>query len=324
MTRPTGSGDRGPADYHRSVILIDEPRWPAHGTHFAHLVSDASHEELFDFAQVAGLHPRAFDHDHYDVAERRFDDLVVQGAVPAASTELVRRLKASGLRVPQRDRTPKVRWVLQRLRDAWAALLPGHPEIGDDLIARWTAPDRHYHDARHLWQVLTALDDLFERASSTPSRAVRLAAWFHDAVHDGRAGDDERASADLASELLTGHIPEDELTEIRRLVLLTASHDPEPGDHAGEALNDADLSILGQARGRYWVYSRDVRLDYAHVPDNDFSAGRSLVLDDLRSRHDLFRTAHGRDRWASKALENLSAERDALAAGPVWPLNPHA
>jgi len=28
------------------MILVDRPRWPAHGTRFAHLVSDTSFEEL--------------------------------------------------------------------------------------------------------------------------------------------------------------------------------------------------------------------------------------------------------------------------------------
>ena len=32
------------------MILVDKPLWPAHGRHFAHLVSDTSHQELHDFA----------------------------------------------------------------------------------------------------------------------------------------------------------------------------------------------------------------------------------------------------------------------------------
>ncbi|MGB4917365.1 MAG: DUF4031 domain-containing protein, partial [Propionicimonas sp.] len=71
------------------AILIDPPRWPAHGTHFSHLVSDASLAELHEFATAAGIPHRAFDHDHYDVPARRYDDLVAHGAVPVRETELV-------------------------------------------------------------------------------------------------------------------------------------------------------------------------------------------------------------------------------------------
>ena len=84
------------------AVLIDPPRWPAHGTRFSHLVSDHSLAELFEFADANDVPLRAFDHDHYDVAERRWDDLVAAGALPVEGTELVRRLVASGLRV----RTP--------------------------------------------------------------------------------------------------------------------------------------------------------------------------------------------------------------------------
>ena len=37
-----------------------------------------------------------------------------------------------------------------------------------------------------------------------------------------------------------------------------------PSAVPGALLSDADLSILGQVPGRYHVYVRDVRLDYAH------------------------------------------------------------
>ncbi len=80
------------------AILIDPPAWPAHGTVFSHLVSDASFEELHDFAAQAGLPSRAFDRDHYDVPVRRYDGLVELGAEPVRSKELVQRLIGSGLR----------------------------------------------------------------------------------------------------------------------------------------------------------------------------------------------------------------------------------
>ena len=42
------------------VILVDPPRWPAHGTVFCHLVSDASLDELHAFADDQGVPTRAF------------------------------------------------------------------------------------------------------------------------------------------------------------------------------------------------------------------------------------------------------------------------
>jgi hypothetical protein len=86
------------------TVLIDQPIWPAHGMLWAHIVSDASLDELHSFAAAAGIPPRAFDHDHYDVPESKWHDLVAQGAHPVGVRELVERLQASGLRVSQREK----------------------------------------------------------------------------------------------------------------------------------------------------------------------------------------------------------------------------
>ncbi|HMR48130.1 MAG TPA: DUF4031 domain-containing protein [Arachnia sp.] len=88
------------------AILIDPPVWPAHGTTFSHLVSDSSLEELHAFARAQGVHPRAFDLDHYDVPAQSYDALVAAGAQPVRARELVQRLIASGLRVRKHLRHP--------------------------------------------------------------------------------------------------------------------------------------------------------------------------------------------------------------------------
>lgn len=287
------------------AILIDPPRWPAHGTIWAHLVSDASLAELHAFAARAGIPHRGFDHDHYDVPASRYDDLVALGAEPLASGDLVRRLVASGLRVRPGDRTPKRAAAVAELRRRWELLLPDHPGLAHDLLSRWSAPGRHYHDPRHLLQCLNALDVLTE---GRPPRPAVLAAWFHDAVYDGVAGDDEEASARLAEQLLPDAVGAAEAAEVARLVRLTTLHDPDLADDAGCLLSDADLSILAVGEGRYHVYLRDVRLDYAHVPDQAFRAGRRAVVERLLATEPLFRTHRGFDLWEDAARANLTAE----------------
>lgn len=86
------------------TVLIDQPRWPAHDTLWSHLVSDSSLEELHEFAARMGIPRRGFDLDHYDVPERKYDELVAAGAEPVTMRQLVERLRDSGLRVTQRER----------------------------------------------------------------------------------------------------------------------------------------------------------------------------------------------------------------------------
>jgi hypothetical protein len=83
------------------TILIDDPRWPRErdGQRFAHLASDTSSAELHAF--VAGLDlPRRlpFHGDHYDVPAAWWDKVVAQGACVVTTRELVRRMRAAGLR----------------------------------------------------------------------------------------------------------------------------------------------------------------------------------------------------------------------------------
>jgi len=83
------------------TVLIDEAIWPAHGTVWAHLVSDSSLEELHSFARRAGIPERGFDHDHYDVPLERREAIIALGALPVSGRELLSRLQRSGLRVTQ-------------------------------------------------------------------------------------------------------------------------------------------------------------------------------------------------------------------------------
>ncbi len=171
------------------------------------------------------------------------------------------------------------------------------------LERAYSAPGRGYHDLRHLAEVLEHAADLVD--DGDPQReAVLLAAWFHDAVYDGRADDEER-SARLAEESLPGGPL---AAEVGRLVRLTATHRPADGDHAGAVLCDADLAILASGADRYADYVRGVRAEYPHVGDADFAAGRAAVLRDLLAKPTLFHTASARERWEERARSNVEAE----------------
>lgn len=290
------------------AVYIDPPLWPAHGTVFSHLISDASLTELHEFAARAGISERAFDVDHYDVPASRYDRLVELGACEVDAGSLVRILIASGLRVPARNRPDRIR---RSLLARWEQTLSNASHLGPDLLARWSEDHRRYHTPEHLLEVLEALDALFIEDDDADTRLhVRLAAWFHDAVYAGEAGADEENSAALAESLLHGLTGQP--AEVGRLVRLTASHAPEPGDRAGELLCDADLAVLGRPPAGYRRYVAAVRDEYRSVPQPDFTRGRAAVVERLLGLDPLYRTAEGQRRWAARAAENLSTELATL------------
>lgn len=299
------------------TVLIDPARWPAHGTVFSHLVSETSLEELHAFAAAAGISRRAFDGDHYDVPVERYRELVALGAEEVSGAELVRRLVASGLRIPAAQRPGKLDKILtQRFNRLFPGTSPLEREpVVADLLARWSEPHRHYHDRSHLLAVLKSVDVLMRHGEDCGrwTRSVKLAAWFHDAVYRGDpqrpAGQDEEDSAVLAESTLDGlGVPDAEIEQTARLVRMTATHDPDPADRAAAVLSDADLEVLGRGRGDYARYLAAVRADFAHVPDADFAAGRAAVVQSLLDLRPLYRTATGSRLWERSARRNLTAE----------------
>jgi hypothetical protein len=80
------------------AVLVDEARWRWRGRLWCHLVSDTSYIELHGFAESLGIPRRAFHGDHYDIPEDRRAEVVTAGALEVDSRELVRRLRAAGLR----------------------------------------------------------------------------------------------------------------------------------------------------------------------------------------------------------------------------------
>lgn len=292
------------------AILIDTPMWPAHGTVFAHLVSDTSLAELHAFAAAAEIPERAFDEDHYDVPERRHAELVALGARSVDGRTLARALIASGLRIPARERAKA---LSVPLAERWERLLPGHAALGRELVDRWSEPHRRYHTPAHLFAVLEALERIAETGEAP--RAVVLAGWFHDAVYAGAAGRDEEESAQLAeARLADAGLARGEVAEVARLVRVTAGHAPETDDGAGQLVCDADLAVLGREPAGYRRYAAQVREEYAHVPDEQFRAGRARVLEHLLALDPLFHTARAQELWLEPARANLRAELAELLA----------
>lgn len=180
-----------------------------------------------------------------------------------------------------------------------------------DLVARYAEPARHYHVLGHVAEVLDAVAAV-EHLAADPT-AVRLAAWYHDAVYDPRAAGNEEASADLVADVLPGlGVPADVVAEVRRLVLLTAGHDVAEGDPDGAVLADADLAVLGAPADRYARYRADVRAEWAWLPEDRWREGRAAVLRSFLERPRIYRTAPVAAEREARARANLAAEVAAL------------
>jgi predicted metal-dependent HD superfamily phosphohydrolase len=200
--------------------------------------------------------------------------------------------------------------------EGWAALAGDSPISRTEwaaVVGAWSEPHRRYHDLAHLAAVLGIVDQL--AAAAADPAAVRLAAWYHDVAYDPQRTDNEEVSAGRARIGLLGLVDDATLAEVERLVLLTAGHDPEPDDANGAVLCDADLAVLASPPAAYVGYASAVREEYAHLSDEQFTAGRIAVLEHLLALPALFRTQLAQE-WTAPARANLAAELSLLRARP--------
>src|SRR5947207_3018322 len=114
------------------------------------------------------------------------------------------------------------------MQQAWARLMEQYRVSADDAVPvfqtfaqAYGSPDRHYHNFEHLDEMFRIVGRV--AAITDDLRAVQLAIWFHDAVYDSRAKDNEARSAELAITLLGPiGVPQSELQRVTRLILGTA------------------------------------------------------------------------------------------------------
>jgi len=191
--------------------------------------------------------------------------------------------------------------------------------LKSELAALYQAADRHYHGLAHI-EAMLALAAEYRNLLDDPE-VVEAAIWFHDAVYDSRAKDNEAKSAELAEKRLAGRVNPHRLARIAAMINATATHQLPPLRDEN-ALNDAallldmDLAILGAGPAIFDAYEKAVRLEYGWVEEPMWRAGRAAVLKSFLARPRIFNTQIFRDRFEARARENLDRSLRALQSQP--------
>ncbi len=187
-----------------------------------------------------------------------------------------------------------------------------------ELTERYRGADRHYHGLSHIEALLRLLDEC--RAALADPEAVAAAIWFHDAIYDSRAGDNEERSAALARDRLAGRADPDRLSRIVAMIEATATHVAPVLEDPGATLDaalflDMDLAILGAPPAEYDRYEAAVRREFGWLGDSAWRGGRTAALRSFLDRERIFHTdAFGR-RFEAQARSNISRSLASLRAG---------
>ncbi len=184
-------------------------------------------------------------------------------------------------------------------------------ELFHRLLACYREPQRVYHTLEHLGECLTQLEPVLPMAQQPGE--VEAALWFHDAVYALDRHDNELRSALWARQtLLAAGAAQAPADRVHGLVMAT-QHATAPVAPDAQLLVDVDLAILGASAERFDVYERQVRQEYAQVPEAAFRTRRRTLLSAFLARPRLYHTAYFFSLLEEAARENLRRSVARLA-----------
>jgi len=195
----------------------------------------------------------------------------------------------------------------ERWLNLWVAIgASGDPlACYEQLKAAYSERHRYYHNQQHIAECLSEFDGVRDLVSN--QQQVEMALWFHDAVYNPKAPDNEEKSAALAQEALGRvNVSRAAIERVRQLIMVTKTHEAN-GDSDAGILIDIDLAILGQGERRFDEYEHQIRQEYAWVPEKVYRTERAKILRSFLARTRIFTTEWFHRKYEDAARRNLEA-----------------
>ncbi len=205
---------------------------------------------------------------------------------------------------------------LSMLEEEWNRFFERNNAKGDpcrffNLIAwQYSRRTRYYHTFEgHIAQCVKEL--VAAKHICADPDFVLFEMINHDSVYESKVTD-ERKSADFALDLCLQMRLPDRYIEKNGAVIMATKHDMTPEGIDEKVGADVDLSILGKPEEEFDMYEKNIRGEYSWVPKSQFIRARIRILQDFLTREPIYQTGYFRERYESKAKENLQRSVDAL------------
>ncbi|MEO4208760.1 HD domain-containing protein [Acinetobacter pittii] len=175
-------------------------------------------------------------------------------------------------------------------------------KIYDELIAAYSEKQRAYHTVQHLYECLSLYELI--RSELNDPYSVALALWFHDAVYDPEAKDNELKSVELFEQAMAQDLSSDTLEKIKRWILATQKH-ALTDETDLQFLLDIDLAILAATPERFIQYEQQIQQEYSWVDPEVYSIKRKQVLIHFYQSEPLYQTVYFQKNFELNAKDNL-------------------
>ncbi len=187
-------------------------------------------------------------------------------------------------------------------------------EVFHALKARYGESHRVYHNGDHIRYCLAEFDSINTALTQTSKDIIELSIWFHDAIYEISAGDNEARSAQWFSSLASGRMNPDITHAVNRCILYT-THLDVPADPCSLYMVDVDLSGLGQDWEGFAADGRKIREENHHLDDEAFIGGQVEFLNRLLSRGRIFYTEYFNARLGNRARQNIIRQLEIYRQG---------
>ncbi len=149
-------------------------------------------------------------------------------------------------------------------------------EAWPKLARHWQEPHRHYHGEGHLAHLLAQIEHLHQAGEINQEhrKILLMAAFYHDAIYDPRATNNEEKSAELFLEHADSH---PNTQAVKEIILDTQTH--QPSSELSALFSDLDMQIVRKASfSELLAWEKAIFKEYQFV---DYSIYKKTRLDYL-------------------------------------------
>ncbi len=163
---------------------------------------------------------------------------------------------------------------------------------------------RVYHTGDHIRYCLAGFDLMDTDLTQTSKDIIELSIWFHDAIYEISASDNEAQSARWFSSQADCRLNPDIINAVNRCILFT-THQEVPADPYSRFVVDIDLSGFGQDWEGFVDDGRKIREENNHLNDEAFVSGQIKFMSRLLNRSRIYYTEYFNALLETRARQNI-------------------
>lgn len=183
-----------------------------------------------------------------------------------------------------------------------------HYNLFKRLVHYYNQPGRYYHTLDHIRYCLAKLHEVKDLAPNPD--IVELAIWFHDAIYELWADDNEERSANLAIFFITKLMGLNTMfaMKVGCLIKNSAYFKNPPKIHItrdAEFFLDIDLSGLGDTEDVFYRNNINVKREFDWLDPAELRIKQIVMFDFFLKRRPLYLTEYFRGKYEAQARANI-------------------